>query len=225
MHCAAATSPLILDTQDHLRCNQIREPNTAHHFRMPAKRVIPQSSDSDAPIVVTPRKNTSSLSALLNQDVLMSRASSKLAGRTDSPATPSHRSKVASPSAAPPKLVKVAAAAARRRASKPRMTALSSAGTNPGPVPEISSSTFYPAKEAEWTKRCEAAAQQRSSAKHNVQISGWQESLALRQLVWTLQTLIYKNRKHRLISSLQPVQWPLTPLQLPFSRQTRAQAF
>ena len=93
----------------------------------------------------------------------MSRASSKQgpqAGRTVSPATPSHASKIASPSAAPPKLVKVAAAAARRRAAKPRMTASSSAKTSAvGPVSEISSSTFYPAKDTEWTKRCEAAAQ------------------------------------------------------------------
>ncbi len=121
---------------------------------MPAKRVIPQSSDSDAPIFVTPRKNNSSLSALLNQDVLTSRASSKLGPRSAlSPATPSHASKAASPSAAPPKLAKIAAVQARRRTSNPRGALSSTAPKVAGPVGEISSSTFYPAKEAEWTKR------------------------------------------------------------------------
>jgi hypothetical protein len=132
---------------------------------MPAKRVIPQSSDSDTPIVVTPRKNTSSFSALLAQDRLLSRASRKLApqepqtppasafGRNHSPATPHHASKIAFSSAAPPKLAKHAVA--RRRASNPRIAALSSVGpTAAGPVSEISASSFYPSKEPEWTKRC-----------------------------------------------------------------------
>lgn len=125
---------------------------------MPSKRVVLQSSDSDAPIVVTPRKNTTSLSALLAHDVLLSRASSKQAPRAPasgpvlSPATPSH---IASPSAAPPKLAKFAAAAARRRASNPRASGISSAASKTsGPVAEISSSSFYPTKDPEWTKRC-----------------------------------------------------------------------
>lgn len=125
---------------------------------MPSKRVILQSSDSDAPVIVTPRKNTTSLSALLAQDVLLSRASSKQAPRASAPgaallpATPSH---VASPSAAPPKLAKFAAAAARRRASNPRIAGISSAASKTSvPVAEISSSSFYPTKDPEWTKRC-----------------------------------------------------------------------
>lgn len=133
-------------------------------YFMPAKRLIPQSSDSDAPIVVTPRKNTSSLSALLAQDVLLSRAGSKQGPRPvhggAAPATPSHPSNITSPSAAPPKLAKFAAAAARRRASNPRISVASSAAPKTaGPIPEISPSSFYPAKEPEWTKRrdCSAA--------------------------------------------------------------------
>ncbi len=126
---------------------------------MPSKRANLPSSDSDAPIVVTPRKNTTSLSALLAQDVLLSRAASKQAPRVSasglaSPATPSHAANVASPSAAPPKLAKIAAAAARRRASNPRVAGMPSAASKTtGPVAEISSSSFYPTKDAEWTKR------------------------------------------------------------------------
>lgn len=133
---------------------------------MPSKRMNLQSSDSDAPIVVTPRKNTTSLSALLAQDVLLSRAASKQAprvsssGMASSPATPSHAANVASPSAAPPKLAKIAAAAARRRASNPRVAGMPSAASKTtGPVAEISSSSFYPTKDAEWTKRCHLCSQ------------------------------------------------------------------
>lgn len=128
---------------------------------MPSKRVVPQSSDSDAPIVVTPRKNTTSLSALLAQDVLLSRPSSKQAPRAAasggalSPATPSHAAKLASPAAAPPKLAKFAAAAARRRAANPRAAAASvTAPKTAGPLQEISPASFYGEKDQEWRKRC-----------------------------------------------------------------------
>ncbi len=132
------------------------------HTRMPSKRVVPQSSDSDAPIVVTPRKNSSSLSSLLAQDVLLSRPSSKQAPRAAasggalSPATPSHAAKLASPAAAPPKLAKFAAAAARRRAANPRTAAASvTVPSTAGPLKEISPDSFYGAKDPEWNKRCD----------------------------------------------------------------------
>jgi hypothetical protein len=167
---------------------------------MPAKRVIPQSSDSDTPIVVTPRKNTSSLSvsALFAQDRLLSRASRKVApqtpqtppasafGRDHSPATPHHASKIAFSSAAPPQLAKHAVA--RRRASNPRIAALSSARpTAAAPVSEISASSFYPSKEPEWTKRCGPPLHACSSPPSDAcqHASGWQESSELPQPAWS----------------------------------------